>query len=104
MTYNEFKRWFEPLQTFYRKQENMTDKFSEAFDGDVTVVIDFPFRFADEYVSLFAKYSGYSIDDLYYFIHDLDFGASQKYAIVANGKEYFLKDLRSFWEYLEETK
>lgn len=104
MTYNEFKRWFEPLQTFYRKQENMTDKFSEAFDGDVTVVIDFPFLFADEYVSLFAKYSGYSIDDIYYFIHDLDFGASQKYAVEVNGKEYFLKDLRSFWEYLEETK
>ena len=104
MTYNEFKRWFEPLQTFYRKQENMTDKFSEAFDGDVTVFINFPFRFADEYVCLFAKYSGYSTNDLYYFIYDLDFGASQKYAVVANGKEYFLKDLRSFWEYLEETK
>lgn len=104
MTYNEFKRWFEPLQTFYRKQENMMDKFCEAFDGDVTIVIDFPFRFAEKYVSLLAEHSGYSIDDFYYFIHDLKFGSAQKFAVEVGGKEYFLKDLRSFWEYLEDTK
>ena len=104
MTYDEFKRWFGALKTFYRKQENMTDKLSEAFDGDVKVVLDFPFQFADEYLSLLAEYSGYSTDDFYYFIRYLEFGSAQKYVIEANGKEYFLKDLRSFWEYLEDTK